>query len=262
MEADFLTKNRELADFHKVYEPVANIIEPFSNRLKELKLTPHDIIQNYIDIERRLAAGQGVAVIKGLVAAYRIPVADLIEALSRKSNDGQLNSLSDPGQRQPISWEGASRADLRQKADQAAEFETTPKRDFARAVQIPAADLMRDIESDIKHFRSARDSAGNALHSHYDKVEADMAAIALACRAQGQLIPPLRELYERAVWTNPYTRRTFVPTRRRSGEARHEGARAKSPGNVAKAPMAGSALGAGSVDRSLRDEILAHLDSA
>jgi hypothetical protein len=63
IEMEFSKKNEALAAFHREYEPVAKIVEPFAGRLKGLNLTPISAIERFIDFECRLASVDVVAVI-------------------------------------------------------------------------------------------------------------------------------------------------------------------------------------------------------
>jgi hypothetical protein len=89
LETELGKKSERLAAFHREYEPVAKILEPFARRLKELNLTPQAAIERYIDIERRLATGDGVAVINALVDGYKVPPDQPIEALGSKLSDSE-----------------------------------------------------------------------------------------------------------------------------------------------------------------------------
>jgi hypothetical protein len=93
MERELADRSERLAAFHREYEPVAKMLEPFAGRLRELNLTPTSAIQRYIDIERRLAGGDGVAVIKALVHAYKVAPEQVIEALGSQSSDTRRHKV-------------------------------------------------------------------------------------------------------------------------------------------------------------------------
>ena len=191
IETELSKKSDHLAAFHREYEPVAKMLEPFAGRLKELNLTPRAAFQRYIDIERRLAAGDEVAVIKALIDGYKVPPDQLLEALGSKSSDTQLAPVSYPTQ-------------------------------LNRLVPVdPArhADALHDFQLQLDQFKTAQDTAGNPLHPHYADVEPEMAALALAYSTRGQTIPPLKELYQMAVSTNPALRKSLVAAQQVSDEA-------------------------------------------
>jgi len=239
IETELGKKGEWLAAFQREYEPVAKMLEPFAGRLKELNLTPRLAIQRYIDIERRLAAGDGVAVIKALVDGYKVAPEQVIEALGSKFSDTQHAPLSYPVQinRHPP----------------------------VHIAQHEAA--VRNFESQLERFKTAQDAAGNQLYPHYADVEPDMAAMALAHSSRGQTIPPLKELYERAVWTNPALRSALVSAQQGSittaadAESKPRTA-ATRPASTSHTDESKRALTRQATRRSLRDEILAHAGGA
>ena len=234
IETELANKSERLAAFHREYEPVAKMFEPFAGRLKDLNLTPRTAIQRYIDIERRLATGDGVAVIRALVDGYKLAPEQVIEALGSKSSDtrhaAQMNrQLS---------------VNIRQHAA-----------------------ALRKCEAQLEQFKIAQDAAGNRLYPHYADVEPDMAAIALACSSRGQTIPPLKELYERAMWTNPALRRALVSAQQGSNTTPADAQSKLGPGSTTSASTpdrdeSKRALNRQTSRRSLRDEILAHAGTA
>ncbi len=230
IENELANRSEQLAAFHREYEPVANMLEPFAGRLKELNLTPRTAIQRYIDIERRLATGDGVAVIKALVDGYKLAPEQVMDALGSRSSDVQHAAQM---HRQPS-------VNVRQHAA-----------------------ALRNCESQLELFKTAQDAAGNRLYPHYADIEPDMAAIALAYSSRGQTIPPLKELYERAVWANPALRSALVSTQHgssiRTGDAQSKlGTASTIPVSACDTDESKRALSRQTSRRSLRDEILAH----
>jgi hypothetical protein len=225
METELGKRGEQLAAFHREYEPVAKILEPFAERLKELNLTPQAAVQRYIDIERRLARGDGVAVIKALVDGYKVAPDRVIEALGANLPDGRQSGSG-----------------------------------------VESAAALRNFESQIEQFMTAQDAAGDPLHPHYADVEPEMVAMALAHTSRGQTIPPLKELYERAVWTNPGLVGALVPAHGSSKTASDSESKprtaARKPALSPKVGESRRALTAQSSGRSLRDEILARVGGA
>ena len=128
------------------------------------------------------------------------------------------------------------------------------------------AAALRDFELQIEQFKTAQDTAGNPLHPNYADLEPEMAAIALAYSARGQAIPPLKELYEKAVWTNPALRKTLVAAEQRlqepTGDAEPKLRIAVGRERLSRATNtreSKKAFTTQSLSRSLRDEILAHV---
>ena len=95
-----------------------------------------------------------------------------------------------------------------------------------------------------------------------------MLHLAYVAQARGQDVPPLQELYDRAVRANPSTYQALRLTEQQSAarqikdEARAKAAAAKrAASSVTGAPCAGPAPLGRSSARSLREEILTHMDS-
>ncbi|MBV8744098.1 MAG: hypothetical protein JO134_03535 [Xanthobacteraceae bacterium] len=233
IEADLANKSERLAAFHREYEPVAKMLEPFAGRLKELGLTPQSAIQRYIDIERRLAGGDGVAVIRALVDGYKVAPDQVIEALGSRLPEARPALLSRP-----------------EKIDRQPPLNVTQH-----------AATLRHFESQLEQFKTAEDAAGSRLYPHYEDVEPDMAAMALAYRTRAQTIPPLEELYERAVWANPGLRRALAQQGSGITTADAEAKPkipARRPASTSSIDESKRAITTQSARRSLRDEILAH----
>ena len=212
IETELGKESEHLAAFHKEYEPVAKIFEPFAGKLKELKVTPQAAIQRYIDVEYRLAAGGGVGVIKALVDSYKF---------ARSGYRGALSTLSD----------------TRFKPEQ---LDRPLPVDPARH-----AATLHDFELQLEQFKSAEDKAGYPLHPHYSAVEPEMAALALAYSTRKQANPPLKELYQMAVWDEPRAAQVAC----RGPTSVNEASREPNPAFTRQ-----------SFGRSLRDEILTHID--
>jgi hypothetical protein len=236
IESELGKKNHQLAAFHREYAPVAKILEPFAGRLRELNLTPQAAIQRYIDVERRLAGGDGVAVIKALVDGYKVAPEQVAAALGATPSDTRHAPLSYPARvnRHPP-------VNVRQHAA-----------------------TLRDCEAQLEQFKTAQDAAGNRLYPHYTDVEPDMTAMALAHSSRGQTIPPLKQLYERAVWTNPALREALISAQQgastTTGDAeaqpRTAATRAASSHNTDELKRV---LTSRAPRQSLRDEIMAHV---
>ena len=90
-----------------------------------------------------------------------------------------------------------------------------------------------------------------------------MSHLALAAKQAGQPLPPLKELYESAVWANPSTREklrtadTQQAEQKRKDEARAKAAAAKkASSSVTGAPGPGQATNQGrQSDKSLREQL-------
>ncbi len=94
-----------------------------------------------------------------------------------------------------------------------------------------------------------------------------MVQLALIAQARGQAVPPLQELYEKAVRANPSTYQALriaeaqSAQQRQKDEARAKAAAAKKAGSsVTGAPGPGQPPPGKPSARSLREEILAQFD--
>jgi hypothetical protein len=145
-------------------------------------------------------------------------------------------------------------------------FQTEDQRRAQEAQQRDLANQSRVVDQ-IEKFKSASDDKGNLLHPHFEEVEADMTALAQAALARKQTIPPLDQLYESAVWSNPLTREkvrtaeTQAAEKKRADEARAKAAAAKkASASVTGAPGAIQTPGRRGSELSLREQLLEAAD--
>src|SRR5262249_31232133 len=151
-------------------------------------------------VEQRLAEGDGINVIKGLIAGYGLDPSEVARALGEtRSAEAQAAApvarapAAPPVQLPPELLRDIAR--LRQRAD----AEDRAKAEAAHAAQATA---LHKFTTDMEAFKSAQDDDGNLLHPHVDAVAEDMAQLGLAAMSRGQAMPPLQELYERAARAN------------------------------------------------------------
>jgi hypothetical protein len=171
-----------------------------------------------------------------------------------------------PGQPQrqsPVHVESALAEIARIKERLAAEDRT--RAEAARAAQEAGR---RKRIAEIEKFKSEADEHGHLLRPYATELEEDMLHLAYVAQARGQDVPPLQELYDRAVRANPSTYQALRLTEQQSAarqikdEARAKAAAAKrAASSVTGAPGAGPAPIGRSSARSLREEILSHMDS-
>jgi hypothetical protein len=266
MEADHTRKTQAIAELKREYEPVEHVFAPHRDLMRQRGLTPRGLIEGWVDVERRLAEGDGVNVIKGIVAGYNIDPARVAQALGvarpaagTSTPPTQADAAAAPQVPPEILSEIAR---LRQRAD-------AQDRASAEAARASQAASRQKFMTELEAFRSARDDQGNLLHPHLGDVEEDMAHLALAAKSRGQAIPSLQELYEKAVRANPSTYEVQrladqqSAQRRRQDEARAKAAAAKKAGSsVTGAPGTGQPSTNRSSARSLREEIMAQLDES
>ena len=268
MHASHTRKMQAIAELKREYEPVEQVFAPHREIMRQRGLTSRALIEGWADVERRLAEGDGVNVIKGIVAGYNIDPARVADALGIGARQAVDAADSKPAAAEaPTSPQVPAEilqeiARLRQRA----EAEDRAKAEASRLAQAAAR---QKFLTELEAFKNARDDQGNLLHPHFSDLEEDMAHLALAAKSRGQAIPPLRELYDKAVRANPSTYEAQriadqqSAERRRQDEARAKAAAAKRAGSsVTGAPSAGQPPPGRSSARSLREEIVAQLDES
>lgn len=278
MEADHTKKTQAIAAFRNEYEPVEKMFAPHRDVMRQKGFTPASLITAWANVETRLASGDGINVIRGLIDGYGIDRGQLANALglSAARNGSAQNANGGPGAH-PDLQNGASPYTVNENGEpialppeimrelqkiSALEARVSEVDNFNRAIvanaqNARASQMMNHIES----FKSASDEQGNLKHPHFEEVEDDMTTIANGLLARRQAVPPLDELYERAVNANPSTRVKIRTAERQSAEqkARDE-ARAKATAarkagaSVTGSPSTGQTQQA-RTERSLREEL-------
>ncbi len=270
MEADHHRKTQAIATIRRDHEAIRALFTPYREVMQARGITPRQMIEYWADTERRLGQGDGVTVIKGIAEGYGIDPASIAAALGVSTAAGEQRTperraanLPQPQRQSPEQVESALAEIARIKERLAADDHT--RAEAARAAQ--EAGRRRRI-ADIEKFKSAADEHGNLLHPYATEVEEDMLHLAYVAQARGQEMPPLRELYDRAVRANPSTYQALRLAEQQSvarqikDEARAKAAAAKrAASSVTGAPGAGRAPVGRSSTRSLREEILSHMDS-
>jgi hypothetical protein len=275
-DAEFTRKTQAIAALKNEYEPVSKIFEPYRDQMRQAGFTPRTIIEAWANVEQRLMHGEGVDVIKSLVQNYKIDPAKLADAIGIQRGaapaqteqtpqfyvdpaSGQL--VQQPPQYQPQELEAL----VKQRLEQALGpiHQRLAAEDQQRAQQQRQQQIEREnrVSTEIDQFQNSQDDKGNLQHPHFEEVEAQMTALAQAAIASRQPVPPLKELYETAVWANPSTRAKEIAARetaqreKASAEARAKAAAAKKAGSsVTGAPGAGQTQVA-SKSQSLREQL-------
>jgi hypothetical protein len=137
-----------------------------------------------------------------------------------------------------------------------------------RAARAAEEATRRKRIADLEKFKSEADEQGNLLHPYAAEVETDMLDLVYVAQARGQDLPPLNELYERAVRANPSTYQAIRLTEQQSAERqKQEEARAKTAAAKRAASSVTGAPGSGGPPdqpsaRTLREEIRAQVDGS
>lgn len=280
-EGDYTRKTMALANFRKDYEPVEQIFAPHRDVMRQKGLTPRSLIEAWTNVETKLARGEGVDVIKGLIQGYGIDRNQLASALGittrqaaqdpaqhHQGNGEQLpytiDKNGEPIALPPAVMERLAKLDsIEQRLDQHEQFNQA-------IVNEGRSTRERRVMNTIESFKSATDENGNLKHPHFEDVEGRMATFAKGMLESGETLPPLDELYEMAVYANPSTRQSIraaemqAAEAKRSEEAKAKAAAARKAGSsVTGYPSAGQAPGTtNNANRSLRDELMAAANEA
>jgi hypothetical protein len=269
MEADHHRKTQAIANIRRDHEAIGGLFAPYREVMQARGITPRQVIEYWADTERRLGQGDGIGVIKGIVEGYGIDPARIAAALgvttpaSERTGERATAKPAQPQRQSPVQVESALAEIARIKERLAAEDRT--RAEATRAAQEAGR---RKRIAEIEKFKSEADEHGNLLRPYATEVEEDMLHLAYVAQARGQDMPPLQELYDRAVRANPSTYQALRLAEQQSAarqikdEARAKAAAAKrASSSVTGAPGAGPAPIGRSSARSLREEILAHMDS-
>jgi hypothetical protein len=271
MEADHHRKTQTIAAIRRDHDAIGALFTPYREVMQTRGITPRQVIEYWANTERRLGQGDGIAVIKGIAEGYGIDPAKIAAALGvatqpseQRNGDRRASDRPQPPRQSPADVEAALAEIARIKERLAAE-------DRARAEAARAAQEVGRSKriADIEKFKSEADAHGTLLRPYAAEVEEDMLHLAYVAQARGQDVPPLQELYDRAVRANPSTYQALRLAEQQSAarqikdEARAKAAAAKrAASSVTGAPGAGPAPLGRSSARSLREEILAHMDTA
>jgi hypothetical protein len=279
MEGDYTRKTQEIAGFKKEYGPVDEMFAPHRDAMRQKGFTPKSLIEAWANVEKQLASGpdQAVQVVRGLVQGYGIPTEKIAAALGITSQPAPARAAQEPtavenGQAVQLPPEIANELKtLREQVGQFGQkFQTIEQRDRAFQMSQQQAEEAA-VQKHVDDFRSSKDEKGSLLYPHFDDVEGLMTSLANAALASKQPVPPLKELYETAVYANPATREKVLTAQRqqeeakRVGEAKAKAASARRAGSsVQGAPGSGQAppSGKSGTELSLREALEAAADEA
>ena len=270
MEADYTRKTQAIATFRKDYEPVAQMFAPHADVMRAKGFTPETLIKSWYGVEKALVDGKGVDIIEGIVKAYpNIDKAALARRLGFAAATG-AEALPEPqGQQFALPPEVQARLDAHDQFIAQQQWREQNAQIEARRSQESR------VMSEIEKFSTEVDATGKPLRPYFAEVEDDMTVLANALRMQTGSVPPLAELYDRAVGMNPTTRAKIeadriaahVAQRTAAEKKTREAARAKSDqAKRAASPVIG-APGTGQAamrngERTLRDQLLEAADDA
>jgi hypothetical protein len=236
-EADVNRGFEDRASALKRYEPLEQILAPRRDQLAARGVSEVDFVKTLF------AASDWID---------RDPVSALRELMRQKGVTLQHFGVQPQAGQQP-------QAQLPPQFQTLAREVQTLRSQLSQRDQAEQAQRLQAVQSDIQAF--AADSANPYFHN----VREDMIALLQSGRAKD-----LKDAYDKAVWANPETRALLQADAAKKAEADRlnaqrttaSGAR-RAAGSVAGAPGQGSApAGAGTSNRSLRDEIAESFRSA
>lgn len=230
----------------------ADVSRGFEDRAAALKR--YEPLEQILQPRREMLAARGVSdvdFVKTLFAASdwidRDPVSALRELMRQKGVTLQhLGVQAQPGQQPPHAAQLPPA--VRTLAQQVQHLQTQ----LSQRDQAERAQRLQSFKSEIDAF------AADPANTYFHNVCEDMIGLLQSGRAS-----ELKDAYDKAVWANPETRALLQAEQARRAEADRlnaqrqaaRGAR-RAAGSVVGAPTLGaSPAGAGSIHRSLRDEL-------
>lgn len=239
MDADYTRKTSEIAEQRKLYGAVDEVFAPYRDQMRAAGYTPEIAVKAWAQAEIALSNPETRdQAFKELATAYKFDLSKLVDAPRQ------------PAAIDPNDAEAVAKAEL----DKILTPYLSPSQKEIEALKATVAQLTATqtrtqdhernsaanrVMSEITTFIEAKDATGNSLHPYFADVENGMAIIAAGLQRMNQPVPPLEELYQRAVWENPVTRDRMLSAQRTAEETKvKEAARAKS----AQAKRAGSSV--------------------
>lgn len=240
MDADYTRKTSDLSEQRKLHGAVEEIFSPYREQMRQAGYTPESAVRAWAQAELALSNPQTRdQAFRDLAAAYKFDVAKLVgdtqraapavdpndpEAAARAELDKIMAPYLTPAQQEI--------AALKQELAQFKTFQNQTQ-------QSQRSNLESRVMSEIQEFANAKDQSGVLAHPYFADVENDMAFMAAGYAQMNQPIPPLEDLYQRAVRANPVTFERLSAAQRSSEDAKaKEAARAK----AAQAKRAGSSV--------------------
>lgn len=247
MEADHTKKTMAIARL-KDLEPVDKMFEPYRDIMRQKGLSIVKVIEGWANVERKLSQGEAAAIeqIAALARAYKVTPAKLAAAIG-------IGPAAQNGVTDPAATVQAAAAATQYPPELLAKLDAL-ERQVGGLTASERANAQREqttresrVTNEIETFKSAKDGHGNPLHPHFEDVEDDMVLLATGYASRQQQIPPLQELYDRAVNANPSTREKLRAAEKQlSEQTAKDEARAKAAAaKKASASVTGSPAGAG-----------------
>jgi hypothetical protein len=261
MEGGFTQRLQRGAELERGFGEIEQLFQPYGEMLRQRNLTPRDIIKTWHEVERNLSlpAEQNLVIAK-MIHNYQADPGQIARHLN------QLRGFADPGGGQPPPARVGNGADPSTGIHPALAARLDAlETDRTQRLQADDNARLQDAHRQINDFANAKDADGNLLHPHYAELEGEMMQLAYADRTVGRT-PVVADLYDRAAWANPVVRDKLLASQREAEDRTQAAARKakaeaaqRAGSSVTGAPSSGQVPNSGAPDRSIRDEIRAHM---
>lgn len=212
MEADYTRKTQDLAVMRKEYEGIDAIFAPQRDKLKAANLTAPQVVQGWANAELALMNGKGLDFLPGVAKAYKIDpiklahrilveggVADPETALRTIAENAAGQVKNQP---QPVHLPADVLRRL-ERVDQVAAHVEGQQRQQAEA------EVAR-MNTELDNFKTATDAKGALLHPFFDELVEDMSRLVDQAVAAKRTPPPIDQLYQDAIFSNPTVRQKWL----------------------------------------------------
>jgi hypothetical protein len=260
MEGGFTQRLQRGAELERGFGEIEQLFQPYGEMLRQRNMAPKDIIKTWHEVERNLSLPtEQNQVIARMIHNYNADPAQIARYLN------QLRGFADPGgQSQPARVGNGADPSTGIHPALAARLDAL-ETDRTQRVQADQDARLQDAHRQINEFANAKDADGNLAHPHYAELEGEMMQLAYADRTAGRT-PVIADLYERAAWANPVVRDKLLASQREAEDRTQAAARKakaeaaqRAGSSVTGAPSSGQVPNSGAPDRSIRDEIRAHM---
>lgn len=222
MNSDYTRKTEDIANFRKTWQPVNDLFSPHIAR----GVNPAAVIQNWASIAQNLESNP-LETLKSLAAQYKID----LSSFTPKKNDDIW------GDEKPTEVNDPRFSQLEQQLKQLTGH--LQQRD-----QSERETRVKTFESKIREFSEQKTEAGAPAHPYFDELLPDMMALARAAQSSG-IQPDLKDLYEKALWSNPSTREKTIASQQAIAAKKAED---EAIAKARKAQHASKSVGGGSQD--------------
>lgn len=196
-------RDKQISDMGREGAGMRQVAERWQPYFQSLNTTPEQAFDYLLRAEAALRHGtpeQKQAAINKIAADYKIS----LPATTPQHDNGATDEESDPIMQQYV-------APIQEQLKQ-----VTDRLNSREQSEVETATLNQ--VNAIQAFSEEKTDAGELAHPYFDDVFDDMVRLAAGDRAQGRT-PDLKDLYERAAWSNPTTREKMMASQRTTAAA-------------------------------------------